>query len=112
MRQLNRQLRFQPIHVEPISVMNTRPVIGYLLLGVGLVLAIFGVNEFLAIDSCLDRGGGWDYAARRCSFDESPLGTPNDYDILVSVLGAGLVLAGGIVFARSSRENESIHNEL
>ncbi len=86
--------------------MQWRITIGCLILGVSLLLAAWGITEFLAIDTCLDSGGGYDYAARRCAFDEQPLGEPNKYDILAFLLGSVLSLVGGIVIfgARGNRE--------
>jgi len=37
------------------------------------VLALF-VHRWLAVDTCLDRGGAYDYAAFTCSFDVQPSG--------------------------------------
>jgi hypothetical protein len=87
--------------------MRYQRAIGFLLVVVGLVLAIFGFNEFLDIDSCLDRGGGWDYAERRCSFDDGPSGVPNNYDVWASLFGAVLAVAGLInLRARGAEKSE------
>jgi uncharacterized membrane protein YidH (DUF202 family) len=88
--------------------MRYRPVFGCLLLGSGLVLAILGVVEFMAIDSCLDRGGAYDYAARRCSFDVQPVGRPDQYDVLAFFVGIALVVAGWIVLGTNDADRKEV----
>jgi hypothetical protein len=38
---------------------------------VALIFAAPRIVRWLAIDSCLDQGGGWDYAAERCVWPET-----------------------------------------
>ena len=38
---------------------------------VALIFAAPRIVRWLAIDSCLDQGGGWDYAAERCVWPEA-----------------------------------------
>jgi hypothetical protein len=42
-----------------------------LIVFVALIFAAPRIVRWLAIDSCLDRGGGWDYAAERCVWPEA-----------------------------------------
>ncbi|TAJ75482.1 hypothetical protein EPO44_21980 [bacterium] len=87
-----------------------RHLLGYLLLGTGIVLAIGGAVEFLAIDRCLDMGGVYDYSARRCSLDAQPMGAPDNYDVLAFFLGLALVGAGWVSLAtigNNKKESDS-----
>lgn len=65
------------------------------------------LHESIAIDSCLDSGGSFDYAANACDYEDShPTGARQSklYYVLASVCAA----AGGILFARST----PWHNDL
>lgn len=42
---------------------------GIALVGIGLAIAWAPVNHWLDVDSCLDRGGSYDYAKRVCDFE-------------------------------------------
>jgi|CXWL01.1.fsa_nt_gi hypothetical protein len=88
--------------------MRFRPLLGYLLLGSGLALAIVGAVEFLAIDSCLDLGGAYDYAARRCAFEAQPVGAPDQYDVLAVFLGIALVVAGWVALGTSAKKRDEV----
>ncbi len=43
-----------------------------LILGATLLWGAMWAYRFLALDSCLDRGGRWDHADNRCSLTVSP----------------------------------------
>jgi hypothetical protein len=48
-----------------------KKIIPPLLLIIALVLtilAVYKVKEFMAIDSCLDRGGAWLYETNQCEY--------------------------------------------
>jgi hypothetical protein len=64
------------------------------------VLAVFGIpfvlmaHEFLAVDSCLDLGGSYDYAARVCDMVTSHPPQPSwlMHPIVAVVTGGGVLV--------------------
>lgn len=74
---------------------------GIALLLVAGVIALLPLRTFLAVDSCLDGGGSYDYANRVCDFVENhPFARPRipgsvflGGGIVLAVIGAGLLVS-------------------
>lgn len=79
-----------------------------LAIGVALMLGAvaviwFPLSTFLAVDSCLDAGGSFDYAVGLCDFDNAHPYEPRNNTTRLSL---ALVLAlAGVAAARYGRRN-------
>ena len=69
----------------------TLPALGYLLLAVACTFAGCAFSEHLAVDSCLDRGGSFDYVRTVCDTAGSH---PYEPDYLYWLLAFGAGVAG------------------
>jgi len=70
-----------------------------------IVLAVHFVRQFFAVDSCLDRGGVFDYAHDSCRFDVITLpyvaySTQYRSLILVALLSSAALVVWAVVRAR------------
>jgi hypothetical protein len=85
------------------------------LVGVGLMLSVVTLvwaplATFLAVDSCLDAGGSFNYASRVCDFEQSHLYVSESYTVRLG-LASVLALSGVAmtIVARYRRRGVSPH---
>jgi hypothetical protein len=89
----------------PMVRATRRAAAGVVLVVLGLALAAPGVTswaqEALAVDSCLDAGGSFDYVTETCDHERShavvPFGPRHARQIHFAILGASLVAVGAVV---------------
>jgi hypothetical protein len=70
-----------------------------------IVPAVVYLRELLAVDTCLDRGGSFDYSAGRCDFNQNHPFVPfhERHGILLGGSGTALLI-GAATAARSRRQ--------
>jgi hypothetical protein len=77
---------------------------GIALLLVAGAIALLPLRTFLAVDSCLDGGGSFDYEKYECDFVENhPLGAPRIANSVLFAGGIALALIGAALLAFSRR---------
>ena len=89
---------------------------GLILVLLGLVLAVPGVatygREILAVDSCLDSGGSFDYVQGVCDHQQThhvvPFRRRHVLPTYGATLGGVLVVAGISMLLRRSRPNTAV----
>lgn len=75
-------------------------------------LAVNAIRESVALDSCLDAGGSYDYAAARCDHERNHTASPFAERPRAWLLGTGIAVllfsAGAAISARRTQSVRSV----
>jgi hypothetical protein len=78
-------------------------LIGIAMLLVAAAVAWVPLNRFLAVDSCLDGGGSFDYSNGICDFEQNHPDAPRSTSPLLLVLGVVSAIGGAFLLVFSRR---------